>query len=131
MRATVNTALSALVMLMLAVSSANATVCLRTFDNRQYKLLFYKDSAITHMSVAEELWLQSDEHTLVAKIIDQNSAHLIAAKVNWSSSKPDMPRVTTFHFDRIQRRIAVHETDLVENRASFKLYEFLCTKAQN
>ena len=131
MRATVKTALSGLLILFLAVSSANATVCLRTFDNRQYKLLFYKDSAITRISVAEELWLQSDEHTFVAKILDQNSAHLIAAKVDWPSSKPDMPMVTTFHFDRIQRRIDVHLTALDKDKASFKLYEFLCTKPQN
>lgn len=126
MQATVNTALSVLFMLFLTVSSANAMTCLRVSDNEQFKLKFYKkDLERTYPAAASELWLSGDNKTYIAKIIDQNPAHIFAAYFNW---KYNTPTVETFHFDRIKRRINLFSSKLSEGGQIIKLDEFLCVK---
>lgn len=125
MKATVNTALSVLLMLFLTVSSATAMTCLRVSDNEQFKLKFYKDVIKTNSWAANELWLRGDNKTYIAKILDQNSTHLFAAYFNW---KYNTPTVETFHFDRIKRRINLFSSKLSEGGQTIKLDEFLCVK---
>lgn len=144
MRATVNTALSALLMMLLAVSSANATTCLRVSDNEQFKLEFYKGVKKTYASAANELWLRSDNKTYIAQIIDSNSAIVVAAEVDWKASTVGHLNVTTYIFHRLDRRIQVFSSRLPQGMYINEAFpgavkkippslvaEFLCTKAQN
>ena len=143
MRATVKTALSALLMLLLAVSSANATTCLRVSDNEQFKLEFYKSFGKT-VGGADELWLMGDTKTYTAKIIRQSSTKVVAAEVDMESSTVGHLNVTTYIFHRLKRRIQVFSSRLpqgiyineafpgaVKKIPPSLVAEFLCTKAQN
>ena len=144
MRATVNTALSALLMMLLAVSSATAMTCLRVSDNEQFKLEFYKGVEKTYVSAANELWLKGDNKTYIAKIIDSNPAFVVAAEVDWKSSSIGYLYVTTYLFDWLDRRIRMYSSRLpqipytiekmplaIEKIPPSVVAEFLCTKPPN
>ena len=129
MRAAVNTALSALLMLLLAVSSANATTCLRVSDNKQFELKFKRvqDQAITSPSRGVEFWLSADDSAHRAMIMELTSYQLYATDILWFAEGV----ITTYSFDRIKRRIQVFESRLRHGYNTIKVDEFLCTKPQN
>jgi len=143
MRATVKTALSALLMLLLAVSSANATTCLRVSDNEQFELEFYRDLEETGGIKVNYLHLRGDDKTYGAQIIDSNLAMVVAAEVDWKLSTIGYLHVTTYYFDRLNRRIRMYSSHLPQTQYTIEkvprtekippsiMAEFLCTKAQN